>query len=228
MNYYNYSQQQYPRQQQYNTQRPSRQEYYDPRRETVGPLGNLPTANVYTTPTKKRRSSNDSVKTIRISPEKKRKTPKKDKNKEKIKNWKPDDGWVKQGKSRQDKISEDSKEFLKRFEGYSEIKHEEYSLIPEGTWIRYMKYEPGTKFGFKYRSGGLLARNSYPDYWVLKPLGGRGKNWSVPLKSKNRYFKKDRKEEKKIKDKKDKLYHAINDGKYVLLSIDDYKRLTAK
>lgn len=177
------------------------------------------------------------VKTIKISSPKKTTTTKspkdnttknEQKNIERIKNWKMHDGWIKQGKSRQDQISEDPKEFAKKFEGYVEIQPEEYPLMPEGTWIRYMRHAPEVKYGYQYRSGGILVRNCYPDYWVLKPAVGRGKNWSVPLKLKNRYFRKDRGELKRVKERKEKLWNAVDTGKYMLLSVDEYKKLTGK
>lgn len=164
------------------------------------------------------------------------------KDEQRKKNWQPADGWVKQGKSRQDQISQDEHEFTKRFEGYVEIKPQEYSDIQPGTAIRYMKHNPSAPFQFDYRAGGLLVRNGYPDYWVLKPYDGRGKNWSVPLKGQSRYFRKDsgrkdsgRKdsalkdsddgEQQRVKARNAKLYEKVEAGELLIIDKDAFANM---
>ena len=131
-------------------------------------------------------------------------------------------GWVKTEPSKQDEISQDAKEFGSRFQGYIEIPPEAYATIQPDTWIRYMKYNPDSKFGYDYRSGGKVVRNKFPDFWALKPTHGNGKQWCVPLKGKNRYFRKDMTQIKNVNARNAKLYDAVQAGTYMLLSKEDY------
>jgi hypothetical protein len=131
-------------------------------------------------------------------------------------------GWTKTEPSKQDEISQDAKEFGSRFQGYIEIPPEAYATIQPDTWIRYMKYNPDSKFGYDYRSGGKVVRNKFPDFWALKPTHGNGKQWCVPLKGKNRYFRKDMTEMKNANTRNAKLYDAVKAGTYMLLSKDEY------
>jgi len=137
-------------------------------------------------------------------------------------------GWVKTEPSKQDEISTDAKEFGKRFEGYIEIKPEEYATIQPDTWIRYMKHNPNSKYGFDYRSGGKVVKNKFPEFWILKPTYGNGKSWCVPLKGENRYFRRNMDEVKNIYSQKQRLYNAVKDGDLMLMSKEEFKALKAK
>ena len=165
----------------------------------------------------------DTTKSVKLSPPRANKKNKKEQDDvERQKNWKAADGWVKQGMSRQDQISHNREEFVKRFEGYVEIKPEEYSDIQPNTPIRYMKHNPNAPFQYDYRSGGVLVRNGYPDYWVLKPYDGRGKNWSVPLKGQNKYFRKDDNEIKRAQARNAKLYEKVEAGEIMIMDKDAF------
>jgi hypothetical protein len=177
----------------------------------------------------------DSVKKIQISPTKKTGGTKKPErsstsksNYRQSNSKKQFNGWVKTEPSRQDEISEDAKEFGKRFEGYIEIKPEEYATIQPDTWIRYMKHNPDSKYGYDYRSGGKVVKNKFPDYWILKPTFGNGKNWFVQLQSKNRYFRKVPIDYKSVNKRNANLYDAVQTGTYMLMTKQEYEDIQAK
>jgi hypothetical protein len=146
----------------------------------------------------------------------------------------------KQRETRQDKISKDSKEFAKRFEGYIEMNNEDFANLQLGTQIRYMKHNPNSKYGFEFRSGGMLWKSYYPEFVVLRSnsnnqVGQYARNgsstWCVPLKSKNRYFRKDPMYQKQLNDTHERnarLYNAVKTGKMMLLSVAEYEEIQEK
>jgi hypothetical protein len=132
-------------------------------------------------------------------------------------NFKPRDGWKKDGQSKQDEISKDIEEMKKKFEGYRLIPESEYSSVQPGTFIRYLK---GGKL---YRSGGVLVLNKSPTYWVLQSTDGKKIRWSVPLQDNSKYFRKDPEITRKLEENKQKLYKAVVSGNYVLMKKDQYE-----
>lgn len=137
--------------------------------------------------------------------------------------------WIKTEPTKQDEISANVEEFKKRFEGYVEITPDLYATIQPDNLIRYMKYNPNSRLGYDYRSGGIVVKNKYPDYWILKPsFGHGGKSWCVPLQSRNRYFRKDPKAIKSTHVQKQNLYQAVKDGKMVLMSREEFDEIQSK
>lgn len=138
----------------------------------------------------------------------------------KILNFKPPDGYKKTQRTRQDIISLDKDEIRRKFEGFIRIQEDEYPMIQPNTYIRYLKD------GKLYRVGGTLVLNKWPKYWLLKSTDGKNIKWSVPLEeTKNIYFRKDMEEMAKLKSKKDKLYEAVMEGRFKLISPEDYQKV---
>ena len=82
--------------------------------------------------------------------------------------------------TKQDKISNNLEQIKKKLDGYEEIPDESLILIPTGIWIKYISDEN------KYRHGGMLIKNSYPQYFVLKNPT-LNKTWCVDLKKNTIY-----------------------------------------
>lgn len=108
--------------------------------------------------------------------------------------------YKKDGPTQQDRVSANPtlmKEKLKHFE---KIPPSEYELVEPGTYVRYLchKSVPGkSRPETKFRMGGYVTVNAYPDYWTLQSRGQNKKfvTWCVPLKVKpgqipNDYYKK--------------------------------------
>lgn len=160
--------------------------------------------------TSKKRSNQDSTKSKTID------LSELDIDEYRIVNFKPKDGYKRPKKTLQDTISQDKNEIKKRFEGYAKIDPDDYPSIQPNTYIRYLKDAK------QYRAGGILVLNMWQKgYWVLKSTDGKGVRWSVPLKSKNIYFRKDPEEIKRIQENKDKLYDAVMNGRFKLISVKD-------
>ena len=115
--------------------------------------------------------------------------------------------------TRQDKISMNIDVMYKKLKKYIPIPKENHIDVPVGIWIKYVSQEG------KYRNGGVLIKNSAPDYYVLKC--GR-LTWSVNL-SKNKIFMKDYKK-KRIEDiEKNKLYNLFKNGLIEFKIPDEHK-----
>jgi hypothetical protein len=161
----------------------------------------------------------------------KRSTPPKANNQEKkmtkdeyrIKNYKSKYNYTKTEQSKQDLISADDKELELRFNGFIQIKEEDYRCIQPNTYIRYLKD------GFLYRAGGKLVLNKWPKYWLLESVDGKKIKWSVPLKdTKNAYFQKDpeiAKTKKRQEKAKQRFHEAMMRGDYVALTKEEYEKL---
>jgi hypothetical protein len=92
--------------------------------------------------------------------------------------------YIKPPITKQDIISNDVELFKQKLEGYIEIHPNNYEDIDTGLWVKYINKESG-----KYRCGGILKYNKYPDYFVLSsPYNNL--TWSVNL-NKNIFFIKD-------------------------------------
>lgn len=90
--------------------------------------------------------------------------------------------WTKHVPSKQDKINRDPSQIQENLVGFEQIAPAEYATVAPGTFIRYVSCLANNKQ--QLRLGGVLVRNSAPEYWVLK--SGRNKTksvtWSVALK----------------------------------------------
>lgn len=121
-----------------------------------------------------------------------------------------------QGGTRQDNLSRD--DILKKLENYIPLKTMEEKAVIDRlprfkTWIRY--YNTETK---RFRTGGLLARVSYPDYIMLVNTT-KNLSWSVQLKDNIIYIPDpkyvERREEEKEKEFliKEKLFTLYKQGR---------------
>lgn len=112
--------------------------------------------------------------------------------------------------TKQDLISKDCDLIEENMKGYQliiDVKIQELSL---GSWIKYISIDG------KYRTGGVLTVNSYPDYLILKNPS-LNKSWSVNLKTNNIYSKLDN-NKKEVEREKEVLYKLYKQG---LLEIID-------
>lgn len=136
------------------------------------------------------------------------------------------DRYVKEGPSLQDKISANPSLMDAKLADYELILPEEYPKMENGTYIRYVKTERNGKR--KLCLGGVLIKNNYPDYWVLKSKGGRRSvTWSVQLKPTrgcpaNEYYRR----KGVLYAKEDKIkygaqvFDQVTSGKYCLVRTD--------
>lgn len=140
-----------------------------------------------------------------------------------IKNYKPRYNYTKTEQSKQDLISNDDKELELRFNGFIQIKEEDYRCMQPNTYIRYLKD------GYLYRAGGKLVLNKWPKYWLLESVDGKKIRWSVPLKdTKNAYFQKDpeiARNKKKEEKARQRFHEALQRGEYVALTKEEYEKL---
>ena len=139
--------------------------------------------------------------------------------------FKPLDGYKKDGKSRQDIISESREEFLKRFDGWRELHTDDFRYLIPGNKIRYMKHDESAPLGYLYRAGGILIKNKYPDYLVLKPYYNNRSTWCVPLKSKNRYFILNDESKERARKERNEIIKAVENHKAMLIETDEFDRL---
>ena len=142
--------------------------------------------------------------------------------------------WAKSEPSLQDKISENIDNIKKALKEYEPIPITDYKNIPTGTFIRYLHFDK-KKNSPLIRLGGYMIKNCYPDYWVLKCGGAKGKKkvmtWSVPLQKTekqsraNIYFKKKgTTREDRIKYGAE-IYDSIQSGKYTLIETKKLEEL---
>lgn len=156
-------------------------------------------------------------------PTSKKEDKKMTKDEYRIKNYKSKYNYTKTEQSKQDLISLDDKELEIRFNGFIQIKEEDYRCIQPNTYIRYLKD------GFLYRAGGKLVLNKWPKYWLLESVDGKKIRWSVPLKdTKNAYFQKDpeiAKTKKREEKARQRFHEAMMRGDYVALTKEEYEKL---
>ena len=113
----------------------------------------------------------------------------------------------------QDYISSNKELFKKKMENFIQVDNIFINEIPCNTWIKYI-----TNDGL-YRSGGILIKNEYPLYLVLKnPY--KKISWCVDL-SKNYIFMEDIKKKKEEKIEKDNLYKLYQEGFVKILEEPD-------
>ena len=102
---------------------------------------------------------------------------------------------------------------IKKLQNCIEIHQDNYEDLERGVWIKYITSEN------KYRSGGILILNKYPEYLVLKnPY--KKISWCVDL-SKNYIFMEDIKKKKEEKIEKDNLYKLYQEGFVKILEEPD-------
>lgn len=104
----------------------------------------------------------------------------------------------------QDYISSNKVLFKDKLKDYIQVEHNFLNEIPCNTWIRYITSEG------LYRSGGILIKNEFPLYFILKnPY--KKITWSVDLK-KNYIFMEDIKNKKEEKLEMKNLYKLYKEG----------------
>ena len=107
--------------------------------------------------------------------------------------------------TQQDIISNDCNLIKQHLENYIQIKGKKLKDINLGTWIKYI-----TNTG-KFRTGGVLTVNSFPEYMVLKNPT-LNKSWSVNLKTNNIYIKENLSDKKEEEREKNVLYKLYKQG----------------
>lgn len=141
--------------------------------------------------------------------------------------------WQKTQPSKQDLINKDINQIKNKLSDYQLIPQHKYESIEIGTYIRYVRFV-GNKP--EIRLGGILIKNGYPNYWVLKNAKkGSSIKWSVQLKPKrnqfpNKYFaKKDSLNSREEKTKFGReVYDALKNGKYMLVPTKTLELLTSQ
>ena len=113
-------------------------------------------------------------------------------------------------KSRQDNINTERDKILKELENFIQIPYKHCDKLILGTKIKYITDEGN------FRIGGILIKNSFPEYIVLMNSSNRFK-WSVNLKS-NHIFIEDLNKIDKEKTEKNNLYKLYKNG---LLSLNN-------
>lgn len=109
------------------------------------------------------------------------------------------DDYVRPDITKQDIISSDKEQIKKKLEDWILVPNDYTYRVDCGVWIKYIN-----KNGY-FRNGGVLIKNSSPDYFVLKnPI--KKISWSVNLKE-NHIFVEDIEK----KEKKDKMKNLLYD-----------------
>lgn len=114
------------------------------------------------------------------------------------------DDYIRPEYTKQDIISSDKEQIKKKLEGWILVPEDYTYRIDCGIWIKYIN-----KNG-SFRNGGLLIKNSSPEYFVLKnPI--KNISWSVNLKD-NHIFIENEEEKEKEKNMKNVLYNLWKKG----------------
>jgi hypothetical protein len=114
------------------------------------------------------------------------------------------DDYIRPEITKQDIISSDKEQIKKKLEGWILVPEDYTYRIDCGIWIKYIN-----KNG-SFRNGGILIKNSSPEYFVLKnPI--KNISWSVHLKE-NHIFIEDEEEKEKEKKMKQVLYDLWKSG----------------
>jgi hypothetical protein len=124
------------------------------------------------------------------------------------------------GPSQQDKIKT-KEQIMEKLKDFIAIDPKDFSQIKPGTFIRYIRKDG------KYCNGGILMRNGYPTFWVLKNRTSQGTDamWSVQLKTGNKYFMIDKERKQALKEEKDELYENVQSGKCKLVDKNSLEEL---
>jgi hypothetical protein len=109
----------------------------------------------------------------------------------------------------QDYISSNRELFKEKLKDFIQVEPQFIEEIPCKTWIKYI-----TSDGL-YRSGGILIKNEYPNYLVLKNPYKKF-TWCVDL-TKNYIFMEDIKTKKEEKTEMENLYKLYKEGFVKLL-----------
>lgn len=104
----------------------------------------------------------------------------------------------------QDMISKDMEMFKDKLDGFIQIHSDNYEDIDTGIWLKYITSDN------KYRSGGILINNKFPQYFVLKnPYNNL--SWCADL-TKNIFFMKNISILKEKMIEKNNLYELYKAG----------------
>ena len=115
-----------------------------------------------------------------------------------------DDNYVKPEYSKHDELNEDSEKVIALLKDHIRVPYELLNDIIVGTRIKYITNEG------LFRTGGILTKNGFPDYFVLlNPY--KKLTWSVDLR-KNNIFMEDLRLKQKEKAEKDNLYKLYKAG----------------
>ena len=114
------------------------------------------------------------------------------------------DDYIRPEITKQDIISSDKEQIRKKLENWILVPEDYTYRVECGIWIKYI-HKNGS-----FRNGGVLIKNSSPDYFVLKnPI--KNISWSVNLKE-NHIFIEDLEKKEKEKKMKDLLYELWKNG----------------
>ena len=106
-----------------------------------------------------------------------------------------EDEYIRPEFTKQDLISSDKDEIKKKLEGWILVPEDYTHRLDCGLWIKYIN-----KNG-SFRNGGVLIKNSSPEYFVLKnPI--KKISWSVNLKENHIFIEDEQEKEKENKMKK--------------------------
>ena len=114
----------------------------------------------------------------------------------------------KKGQSKQDVISRNTQLIKEKLQGCQQMSHQETENIPVGAWIKYLSYEG------KYRSGGVVVANGFPEYLMCKNPS-LNRSWSVNLRNNVIFLSKKTdldKASKEVQREKDALYKLYQKG----------------
>lgn len=125
--------------------------------------------------------------------------------------------------TRLDEISKDDREINKRLKNFDRISKEELPDVEIGTFIRYIRYKDKQ---WKFRTGGILSFNGYPEYFCIKfrMKNGIWKPHNVNITDDVIFYRKKKVDydEKEIKS----LLQALQTGYLKLIRSQDLKKLT--
>ena len=119
-----------------------------------------------------------------------------------------EDNYIRPEKTKQDIISADQEHIRKKLEDWILVPEDYTYRLDCGIWIKYL-----SKQGL-FRNGGILIKNSSPEYLVLKnPI--KSISWSVNLKENHIFIEDEDKKEKKKK-MKELLYNLWENGEITI------------
>lgn len=126
--------------------------------------------------------------------------------------------------TRLDEISKDEEEIQRRLKNFERIPNDELSNITIGTFLKFLRYKNGQ---WKYRSGGIVSFNGYPEYFCIKfrMKNGQWKPHNVNLTKEVIFFRQKKSEYSDFEIKT--LIQSIQSGYLRLVRSDDLKKMTS-
>lgn len=125
--------------------------------------------------------------------------------------------------TRLDEISKDDEALRKRLKNFERIPDDELESVAIGTFIKFLRFKDGE---WKFRSGGLLYFNGFPEYFCVKfrYSNGRWKPHNIAITKDIIFFRSKRSEytDAEIKN----LLDSLKRGYLKLIRSEDLKKLT--